>query len=121
MSNRIDIDDDDVDMDVEGRLFYHGAPYSGEVVEYRENIVIHLDQYVDGRLHGLRRAWYSNGTLKGEEMCRYGRPSGEQKEWHPNGQLAHRQIFTSESGKLVAEYHWDEEGRVTSSWVASEG
>ncbi|GAA4662564.1 toxin-antitoxin system YwqK family antitoxin [Streptomyces youssoufiensis] len=120
MKRRIDIDDDDVDMDVEGRLFYGGEPYSGEVAEYLRGALISLDDYVDGWPHGMQREWYANGEPRGEGVARNGLPSGEHKEWHSNGRLASKKIFSAERGELLAEYFWDEEGNSTRAWKATE-
>ncbi len=117
---RIDIDDPEVGMDEGRRLLYRGEPFSGEVVEYLSGHLVSLDVYVDGVQSGISREWYTDGTPRSAGMTQNGLPSGESKEWHPNGQLAVRQVFSTNGLTLLEDFRWDKEGRPTRSWRLDE-
>lgn len=113
---RIDIDDDEVDMDPAQRLLYRGELFTGEAEELQAGVRISLDTYTDGILDGPTREWYRDGTPRSAGTMRMGFPSGEFLQWHPNGQLAVKKIHTEDGKILLAEYAWDAEGRQTKEW-----
>ncbi|MFG2286541.1 toxin-antitoxin system YwqK family antitoxin [Streptomyces sp. NPDC048595] len=113
---RIDVDDQDVDMDHAQRLLYRDEPFTGEVAEYQSGHLISLDEYTNGILNGQSREWYQDGTLRSEGTVRDGRPIGEFKEWHPNGVLKSRKFFDSSLASLREEDTWDEQGVPLTSW-----
>ncbi|MFH8520711.1 toxin-antitoxin system YwqK family antitoxin [Streptomyces gelaticus] len=80
-----------------------------------------LDSYVAGVQHGPSHEWYKDGTLRSEGTAREGRPVGASREWHPNGALAAEVEFSEDGTTTLAERRWDEEGRPTKNWSASEG
>lgn len=45
-------------------------------------------EYLDGREHGLQRAYWENGQRKYEYTCKFGRKVGPYRLWHSNGQLS---------------------------------
>ncbi|MFF9573494.1 toxin-antitoxin system YwqK family antitoxin [Streptomyces sp. NPDC014685] len=118
---RIDIDDPDVDMDQGQRLLCRGELFTGEVEEHLGDALVSLDSYVEGVRHGPSREWYKDGTLRSEATARKGLPVGTSREWHPNGVLAAEVEFSENGMTMVAERRWDEEGRPTKNWQASEG
>ncbi|WP_431781534.1 toxin-antitoxin system YwqK family antitoxin [Streptomyces chumphonensis] len=118
MMRRIDIDSPLVDLDVNERLFSAGELYTGEAVEYVGEQIVALDVYVDGLLNGMSRQWFNDGSLRGEGAVVEGRPTGEHKEWHANGQLAARRMFDATGWKLISEETWNEEGERLTSWTA---
>ncbi len=115
-TQRIDIDDPEVDMDDAQRLLYRGALFTGEVTEYLGGKLVSLDAYVAGIQCGLSREWYKDGTPRSEGTVREGLPRGEFKEWHSNGTLASRKVFDDDGLTLREEYRWDQDGRPTRSW-----
>ncbi|MFC7843738.1 toxin-antitoxin system YwqK family antitoxin [Streptomyces sp. NPDC057382] len=116
VTQRIDIDDPQVDMDGSERLYYKGAPFTGEVAEHFDKSLVSLDTYVDGYRDGPSREWYEDGTLRSEGALSGGLPVGEFKDWHPNGVLAARRIFAENGLTLLEDHAWDEEGRPTRTW-----
>lgn len=117
---RIDIGDPEVDMDQGQRLLYRGELFTGEVEERLGDALVSVDSYVAGVHHGPSREWYKNGTLRSEATAREGRPVGVSREWHPNGALASEVEFSENGMTMLAERRWDEEGRPTKTWSASE-
>ncbi|GGV97690.1 hypothetical protein GCM10015535_69550 [Streptomyces gelaticus] len=118
---RIDIDDPEVDMDQGQRLLYRGELFTGEVEERLDDALVSVDSYMAGVQHGPSREWYKDGTLRSEATAREGRPVGVSREWHPNGVLASEVEFSENGMTMLAERRWDEEGRPTKTWSASEG
>jgi antitoxin component YwqK of YwqJK toxin-antitoxin module len=85
---------DDTDMDEAQRVLFQGVPFTGEVVELDDDgVVIELNTYRDGREDGPQREWFNDGMLRSEYHASGGSPTGESRDWHPNGQLARRQEF----------------------------
>ncbi|MGW0964535.1 toxin-antitoxin system YwqK family antitoxin [Streptomyces gelaticus] len=119
--SRVDIDDLEVDMDQGQRLLYRGELFTGKVEERLGGAVVSLDSYVAGVQHGPSHEWYKDGTLRSEGTAREGRPVGASREWHPNGALAAEVEFSEDGTTTLAERRWDEEGRPTKNWSASEG
>lgn len=117
---RIDIDDDDVDMDAAQRLLYRGELFTGEVEEKQNDVRISLDTYTAGILDGPSYEWYPDGSQKSEGVMLMGFPTGEFMEWHPNGQLAVKKVYTGDGKILLAEYAWDTEGHQTKEWHRQE-
>ncbi|MFD5494276.1 toxin-antitoxin system YwqK family antitoxin [Streptomyces sp. NPDC001812] len=115
-TQRIDIDDPEVDMDDAQRLLYRGEPFTGEVTEHLGGKLVSLDSYADGVQNGSSREWYKDGTLRSEGTVREGLPRGEFREWHSNGTLASRKNFDEDGLTIREEYEWDEDGRPTRSW-----
>ncbi|MBT2492758.1 hypothetical protein J7E96_30465 [Streptomyces sp. ISL-96] len=115
-TNRIDVDDPEVDMDDAQRLLYRGELFTGEVAEYSSGSLVSLDKYTKGIQDGLSREWYADGTIRSEGTVRSGLPRGEFKEWHPNGVLASRKVFDEDGLTLREEFKWDEQGQPTRSW-----
>ncbi|MEU6019705.1 hypothetical protein ABZ826_38910 [Streptomyces sp. NPDC047515] len=121
MPGRVDIDDPRVDVDQGQRLLYRGELFTGEVEERLGGALVSLDPYVVGVQHGPSREWYEDGTLRSESTAHEGRPVGVSREWHPNGVLASEVEFSENGLTMLAERRWDEEGRPTKNWSASEG
>ncbi|MCC5036343.1 hypothetical protein DMH02_024935 [Streptomyces sp. WAC 00631] len=48
-----------------------------------------------------------------------GFPVGEQKDWHPNGVLASRRLFSDDGKTLLEEDEWSEDGAGLKSWRKS--
>ncbi|MGA5351418.1 toxin-antitoxin system YwqK family antitoxin [Streptomyces thermodiastaticus] len=120
-AHRIDIDDPEVTMDEGERLYYRGAPFTGEVVEYQREALVSLITYQDGFENGPVREWYADGTLRSQGTMRDGFPVGESQQWHPNGRLATRTIMSDNGLRQSALYEWDEEGNQTKEWHADVG
>ncbi|MFC9950872.1 toxin-antitoxin system YwqK family antitoxin [Streptomyces prasinus] len=115
-TQRIDIEDSEVDRDDAQRLLYRGDLFTGEVTEHLGGKLVSLDVYADGIQNGPTREWHMDGTPRSEGTVREGLPRGEFKEWHPNGTLAARKVFSDDGLTLREEYRWNEDGRPTRSW-----
>ncbi|WP_329339600.1 hypothetical protein OG252_28265 [Streptomyces sp. NBC_01352] len=119
-TERINIDDPEVDMDLEQRLLYRGQPFTGEVEEYLGSARVSLESYVDGLPDGPSWEWYKDGTLESEVTVRKGRAVGVAKRWHQNGVLASERTFSEDNGALLSIREWDENGQPTKSWRKGE-
>ncbi|MEV4433428.1 hypothetical protein [Streptomyces sp. NPDC049585] len=113
---RIDIDDPAVDMDGAKRLLYQGELFSGEVAEYHGGSLVSLDGYTEGVPDGLTQEWYRDGARRSWARVRMGFVIGECLEWHRNGQLASKRVFSEDGKRLLGDYKWDEEGKPTRAW-----
>ncbi|MFJ9684035.1 toxin-antitoxin system YwqK family antitoxin [Streptomyces sp. NPDC101194] len=102
-------------------MLYRRELFTGEVEERLGDAVVSLDSYVAGVQHGPSREWYEDGTLRSEATAREGRPAGVSREWHPNGLLASEVVFSEDGTAMLGERRWNEEGRPTKNWSASEG
>ncbi|WP_457028303.1 toxin-antitoxin system YwqK family antitoxin [Kitasatospora sp. P5_F3] len=114
---RIDINDAAIETDDEQRLFYDGEPFAGEVFEGSPDFPVSLETYRDGWLHGPWRLWYLDGSPKAQGEFANGRFVGEVMAWHENGRVESRKLYSA-SGKKLASYAWDEDGRQTRDWTA---
>ncbi|MFJ9519645.1 toxin-antitoxin system YwqK family antitoxin [Kitasatospora sp. NPDC101801] len=115
---RVDVNDGAIDMDHEQRLLYDGTPFTGEVFEGSSEDPVSLETYRDGWLHGPWRLWYLDGSPRAQGELVNGRFVGETLAWHENGRLEARKLY-SVSGKKLASYAWDEDGRQTRAWTGS--
>lgn len=117
---RIDVDDPEVDMDDAHRLLHRGRLFTGEVTEHLGGKLVSLDVYVDGVQSGPSWEWYQDGTLRSEGTVYKSLARGEAREWHPNGRLGSRKVFSDDGLTLLENYAWDEDGRPTRSWRADD-
>ncbi|MFG2571237.1 pentapeptide repeat-containing protein [Streptomyces sp. NPDC048481] len=118
VTRRTDVDDPDVGMDDAHRLLYRGEPFTGEVTEHLGGRLVSLDVYVEGLQHGPSWEWYQDGTLRSEGTVLKNLARGEHKQWHPNGALASRRVFTDDGLTILEDHEWDEDGVATKSWRA---
>lgn len=110
---RINIDD--TDLDDAGSYLHDGVPFTGELVETAPGgNVVALTPVVDGRVHGIERAWHRNGVLEAEIPVVGGVAVGTSRRWYANGALAEEREFT-DRGNLVALRRWAEDGTLLES------
>ncbi len=64
--------------------------------------------YVKGKLHGLRRYWYSNGHKWTEGHFVHGKLNGLYYSWHRNGKKEDNTMF--DMGKIIYLKCWDKKG-----------
>jgi antitoxin component YwqK of YwqJK toxin-antitoxin module len=63
------------------------TPYTGWVKKIYDNGQIEwLQQYKDGKSHGLQTLWHENGQKEGEVNYKDGREDGLATKWSENGQ-----------------------------------
>lgn len=107
---RIDIGDATIDED--GSLYlYNGEPFTGELSETHPNgTLVSLIPVRDGRVSGVERLWYPDGTPRLESTVFNGLAVGTSHEWHPNGQLAEERKF-DDHGNQLSRLRWDQDGK----------
>lgn len=86
------------------RETYAGGMLQGEAhyYQHRNGQKLWADcTYKNSLLHGPRKAYYEDGTLKLEENYRHGKLSGARNTYYPNGKLETKENFLD--GKLSGE------------------
>ena len=86
-------------------------PYSGWAkIMYDSGQVKRLDQFKDGKIHGLHTLWHENGQKSIEATFKDGIPDGPQTSWYENGQKQFETTFKDgkEDGPQT---YWYENGQ----------
>ena len=100
---------DDCDYSLSQELLYHGAPYTGAVVEYGpQGQVVSLQWFRDGIPDGRSCIWTHAGQLREEAEYALGLRK-RLRRWHPNGQLS-LEILYDARARVVQSSAWDETG-----------
>lgn len=68
---------------------------------YRDGSLMEESNYVDGRLHGLRRIFHEGGKVKTAETLKAGAREGKREWFCPDGRRA--AVWTYQGGRLVEE------------------
>ena len=76
--------------------------YTGTKRRFREGKLIEEADYVNGKLHGLRRIWSACGVLLAEGEYRDGKPNGKCHVWSEDGRLSIASEYVN--GKLNGHY-----------------
>ena len=69
-----------------------------------------VENYNNGKLHGLVTRWYENGQKEAEGTVRDGIPDGLGAHWYKNGQKWIENNY--KDGKLIEKKVWDEDGNL---------
>ncbi|HEU5187608.1 MAG TPA: hypothetical protein VFT87_03835 [Candidatus Saccharimonadales bacterium] len=100
---------DQADYDDAERLTYNGQLLTGVAIETDpDGGVVGETSYSHGVLDGPDRSYRENGTLRAEEIYKFGIIQQAQ-QWHENGQLAYK-MHADQFGKMISEQRWDENG-----------
>ena len=68
--------------------------------------------YVNGKIHGLQRNWYSNGQIFEEVNYVNGKIHGLQRNWYSNGQIFEEVNYVN--GKIHGLYrYWHSNGQLS--------
>ena len=106
---RVDVDDQDLDMDEDLYYSYRDELFTGVMVEHYPNGELAAEVgYRGGRPEGPARAWYDDGTLKSEHVVSGRRVVGTARQFHPNGRPAEERRFRD--GNVAETRRWDENG-----------
>ena len=65
--------------------------------------------FIDGKSHGVRVKWHSNGVKQAEDTIEHGKLSGLCRKWHDNGQLAEEMTMVNGQADGLAR-SWHEDG-----------
>lgn len=80
------VTDTDIAINAQGLRILEDAPFSGEVVRRHPNgVVAAIEQFKNGRRHGLFRQWFNTGELAFESFYQSGRREGHTRSWWFNG------------------------------------
>jgi antitoxin component YwqK of YwqJK toxin-antitoxin module len=79
-----------------------------------------LEQFQDGRSHGVRTKWDAAGHRISETEIRTGQIHGWHREWHTNGQRA-LEVSMSEGRPHGLSRKWNPEGVLIGQWSLSNG
>jgi antitoxin component YwqK of YwqJK toxin-antitoxin module len=130
-SIRINADDERLQHQ-NGILVLNDTVFSGELVSYHANAVVHsVTDYQNGKRDGRQLSWYDDDQEKSEAFFIAGRRHGEVRGWWSNGQIQYQRVYRdgllegetlewSESGLLKYQQHYiagREEG-LQSGWHA---
>ena len=81
----------ETDLVKRGNTFYQknqANSFSGQVFSVHKNQRKKINGYLrDGKKDNLWIEWYSNGSIKSEEIYDMGKPTGEWKFWYNNGNI----------------------------------
>ena len=68
-----------------------------------------MEQFVDGKSHGVRLKWHPNGHKQAEDSIEHGELNGVCRKWHDNGQLAEEMTMVNGQADGRAR-SWHEDG-----------
>ena len=97
----MDIDINDIEImnpDIGGGnvFWYQGQPFTGTIVEYKNNILVTEISVVDSHTHGRFALYYDNGQIMKEYFEKYNQTYGIYREWDINGNLVSEIDFGAE-------------------------
>lgn len=111
------VDCEEVEDD-EYLILHQGEPFTGEVVERREDgSLITLYTYDTGNADGPYKEWYPDQRLYKEGMMRLGLPVGLHRRWYPDGRLAEESSFSDQNVEIMHRT-FDREGNLLSDGSA---
>lgn len=128
----------------EGLVYYQGKPYSGEAMDVKEDKVVGLTIYTNGKKNGVNQKWYADGTLsyrvyyengklhgdafswwkdgtkRSHSNFKKGVVSGTQTQWYQSGNIFKERILVNgkEEGLQRA---WRENGKIYNNYEAVNG
>jgi len=74
-------------------LYYQGQPFTGTIVEYRNNVLIGEEEFTDGHVGGTQRTYYANGQTEKEYFIAFNTYYGLLRWWDEEGNLTHQRDF----------------------------
>ena len=99
-------------------VFYKASmePVNGIVYDlFQDGKYKYQFSYLNGKLNGASKVWYSNEQIRMEETYKNNKPDGISKTWHDNGQL---ECLTKYNlGNVMENKCWDNEGKMTFSFI----
>jgi antitoxin component YwqK of YwqJK toxin-antitoxin module len=97
----------------QGKLYFKDVPYNGKQYALLLNgDTAFIASYLDGKIEGIRRHWYSNGKLKEERFFVKGRQEGIQRGWYENGNKSFEYNFKNDIYEGSC-YEWYEDGSLS--------
>jgi antitoxin component YwqK of YwqJK toxin-antitoxin module len=90
---------------------YRGEPFTGTAFYVQNGVVLEECDFVLGKLHGMRKEFFLNGSLKSVAQYENGREFGRAEEFYSDGKP--RRIASYENGVLVQEQEFSENGVTT--------
>ncbi|MFD6103661.1 hypothetical protein ACFWFQ_13435 [Nocardia salmonicida] len=114
------IDSSDPDLTTnDGRAFYRGAPFSGQVSTLLpDQTEVESRTYVDGYLHGQADGWYPDETKRYSGTYDRGRTVLDWEYWNESGRLAQHDVFDF-AGNLRHRKRWDKTGTLIEDFDAA--
>lgn len=86
----------------DNRFFLDGVPFTGRAFQDHANGQRQGEMdFVEGRLHGVVREWYEDGTQSTETHFANGERHGANTYWNEDGSILKEQVW--EDGTLVSE------------------
>ncbi|MEV0333093.1 hypothetical protein [Nocardia sp. NPDC050717] len=105
---------------VDGRLLFHGQPFTGQTVRYfyEGGPVVALEWFADGYSDGPELGWHGDGARQYAGTTARNRPFGLWLHWHHNGTLAQQNVFSG-SGRQISKSSWADSGESIADVVTS--
>jgi antitoxin component YwqK of YwqJK toxin-antitoxin module len=100
-----------------------GAPRAGPRVTVDRYVTGQLSrraEYRNGKLDGVTRGWYQDGTVMYEYHYRQGLGEGLQQQWSRDGTLLLR-LNQQHGHEVGLQQMWNSDGSVRSSYVIKDG
>jgi antitoxin component YwqK of YwqJK toxin-antitoxin module len=102
---------DDLDYMPEGIFLFNAKPFTGVAIDHNEHgVKISEAPFVDGKEHGVFKAWHANGRLSWERPYVHGESHGVGREWYEDGSL--KSETTYEFGVMMKREIRDREGKI---------
>lgn len=103
---------DVLDIRPDGLTFYEGRPFEGFACEFSDGGRVREEtEFRQGTQTGVSRTYDEMGALCLEEHFDHGNLHGLLRAWHTNGQLAREAEY--EFSVLMRDRTWDEHGKTT--------
>jgi antitoxin component YwqK of YwqJK toxin-antitoxin module len=98
---------------------YEGRPFTGTAFAARDGVVHEECDFVSGRMDGVRRGFFPDGSPKWFEHYRGGRAHGPAQSFFADGRLQRSAVY--DAGVLLREVEYGENGEKVSGYDAAAG
>lgn len=85
------------------------------ILEQGPAVYTKINNYLDGKLHGVQRDWHSNGQLYYETNYLNGRRHGLERYWYANGRLHYETNYLN-GKKCGLQREWYSDGQQKRVW-----
>jgi len=104
--------------------YYEGLPYTGGIWDWDDDYYMEAS-CKDGRLHGLKREFYSsnfsNRPMMFEGNYQNGKPDGFHQKWYRNGQLEMKGNYHLDAIGYGLWQYWYENGQLKQQITFKDG
>ena len=73
--------------------YYQGQPFTGNIQEFINGVLIGESEFTDGHRGGIQRDYYPNGQIMEEFTIRFNKMEGVFTQWDEKGNMTSQTIW----------------------------